>query len=352
MSDDESPQIDFTSSVAAQRYRTVDVHIEREPIQDSSKLDGALGMLYPRTSRKHRENLPVPEINDPVYTNEIVKPEDIPRKNWPTFESAVEEEPKLKGRYWHYHVEADCPLGIDVVDEERLTPPFGNIHDMRSYTRTRVPISMVGAGLIYFNAARYSIPRFKGFMSMMDIKNIKKDEYIMLTTESKDPLNDGYLTMYRFISAKAYAEYFKRKMDRDPSLEKMPKGSLFSVIDKCVNTECKKYGRGKKVVAPKRPLEEGEEEEEEEEEEEVEEGFEEEEEEELEEEEVEASNKAKEVLNQLMQAGGKGRTFGEWALGFGFITESEYHKVYRLWSRPVFHANQPLPPPKKEVLEW
>lgn len=343
--------MDFTSSAAANRYRTVDVHIEREPITDTSKLEGALGMLYPRTSRKHKENLPVPEISDAVYTNQIVKPEDIPRKPWPTFETAVEEEPKLPGRYWHYHVGADCPLGIEQVDDTRLTPPFGNINDMSLYTRQRVPISMVGSGMIYFNAAKYSIPKFKGFMSMMDIKNIKKDDFIMVSKESADPLGDGYLTMFRFISASAYQNYFKQKMDRDPSLQKRPKGSMFATIDKCVTGEFKKYGRGKKVEIPKRPLEEGEEEEEPEEEEE-EEGFEEEEEEELEEEEVAASNKAKEELNTLMKAGGKGRTFGEWGLGFGFIVESEYHKVYRLWSRPVFHANQPVPPPKKEVLKW
>ena len=29
--------------------------------------------------------------------------------------------------------------------------------------------------MIYFNAAKYSAGKFRGFMSMMDIKNIKKD---------------------------------------------------------------------------------------------------------------------------------------------------------------------------------
>ena len=41
--------------------------------------------------------LPIAEIDDPVYTNEIKHPDDVVRKEWPSFESAVEEEPMLQG---------------------------------------------------------------------------------------------------------------------------------------------------------------------------------------------------------------------------------------------------------------
>jgi hypothetical protein len=273
---------------------------------------------------------------DTFNNTEVTIPEEAKQaakepKPAPTIDSVVVETPgEEENRYWEYCLNTSRPLKMpqDPSSEDVLCPPWGKL-DVDAIIKRRVPFSMVGSGLIYFNAARYSTEKFAGLLSMMEVKDIPKGEFVFFQEASEDPLRDGYLTQYRFVSREAYTKYHAVNMDGDKNPDKKKcRRSLFEQLGRVIKEEMKKYGKGKKVKPPKVVNEDGEEEEEEEEDED-------------EDDEIDAVAGGNN-LNATMRIDGRGLNKGTWGLGFGFITESEHYKVYRLWSRPVYHPNPPL----------
>jgi hypothetical protein len=249
----------------------------------------------------------------------------------------VVEEDELPNRIWEWNPQKNMPVTKTANDGRIVNPPWGTI-DIPSMVKDHVPIGMVGSGLLYFNAAKYKAARFKQLLDMLDIINLPKDQFVMYEKEAADPMEEGFLTMWRFVSREAYQEYHHQKFEADPNPDrKQPKKALYATLTKTLADEMKKYGKGKKIWLPKPEKAEGEEEEEEPEEE--------------EEEKDETDLKGREALNEKMGLTGFAKNFGEWALGFGFLVESDHYKTYRMWSRPIFHPMPPVKPdPNKK--EW
>lgn len=266
---------------------------------------------------------------------------EVAPKAAPTLDGVVVEDADTPDRFWRWCLRTSRPLATpkDPASPNVASPPWGTM-DINASMGSRVPINLVGAGHIYMNAARYTFDKFKGFLSLMELRDIPKGEYVYFTKTSEDPLTDGYITQWRFVSKEAYQNHFRVNvaMDKNPDKKKSRK-TLFDQINKCVVGEMKLYGRGKRVPKPKveNPDDEEEEEEEEEDEDDGEDFGEE-----------YDPVAAQEHLNKVMKCDGRGRNKGEWALGFGFITESVHHKVFRLWSRAIFHPGPPVVETKEE----
>lgn len=173
----------------------------------------------------------------------------------PTIMDVVTEDPReTVGRFWGWCTETHRPLPLpeNMSSPEIMSPPWGAF-DLKAIMKDRVPISMVGAGLIYFNAARYNAEKFEGLLSMMELKDLPRGEYVYFTETSQDPLADGFLTQWRFVSAVAYQKYLHRNMAMDKRPErKKSKRSMIKQFERLISDEMKQYGKGKKVKPPKK----------------------------------------------------------------------------------------------------
>lgn len=301
--------------------------IIHDAVQTEGRLTGALKELYGgviEAGERGRFRPPRPIRSGGGGVNEMKK-EEVQSRSAPIVSSTVTEEDIRAGRFWGYNLRTQTPVLKNA--DAPLQPPWGNI-DLAGILKNNVPVSLVGAAQIYFNAAKYNPERFNGMLTMMDVQDLPKEQFVIFAEESADPLKDGYITMWRIVSKIAYEQYYHLNMafDLNPDKKKARK-TLFETLEACIKGEKKRWGKGRRVPKVKFPKENPEEEEEEEEE----------PEEEEEEEEDGVGPEGTERLNELMKMHSRGRNTGEWGLGFGFLTESDVFRVYRIWSRPIYH---------------
>jgi len=299
------------------RYGGVSMHLSQKPAQPPSDF-AALQIAILNGTMERAADAPGPGRTKSAAEEKV--------RDCPTVDDVVAEEDSLANRLWEWNLQKNMPVA-KVADDGRIAnAPWGGSVDMKSIVKDNVPIGMCGSGMVYFNAAKYKAGKFKGLLDMLDIINLPKDQFVYFTKESENPVEEGYLTMWRIVSRDCYAQYHRQKFESDPNPDRTkPKKGLYQTLTKLCADEMKKYGKGKLIPIPK--PEKGEDEEEEEEEEAA---------------EVDESDvKGRENLNAVMKLSGFAKTFGEWALGFGFMVENDHYKTYRLWSRPIFHPAVP-----------
>ena len=161
-------------------WSTVTVPVFHNGDDEEAALEGAMKTLYGggKATRRGKFSVPPPIRGAPLVDDAKLEDEkkaagggEGPTRAGPTVGDTVVEEDVIPGRYWGYNNATQTPVDKDA--DLKTQAPWGKI-DLSSLVKGNVPVSMVGAAQIYFNAAKYNRDRFVGMMDMMDVQDLPK----------------------------------------------------------------------------------------------------------------------------------------------------------------------------------
>lgn len=177
------------------------------------------------------------------------------------------------------------PKALDAIAEDgagvhRNTAPLwtSSFVDLTA----RVPLETKTGGIVFFDALLASPERTRGALELIDVDTVATD-YVVYQRSSTDPMKEKYFTQWRFIGSRAVEFYFKTGKHTEVPPQKVTIGEAVSAL---ITGERKKYLEEMNAVQYER----------------------------------------------LLGMVGEDGSFG---LGFGFLVENAYYRIYRLWSRPI-----------------
>ena len=152
---------------------------------------------------------------------------------------------------------------------------------------------------MFFDDTDFSPERFRKTMELLDVghcgglagKAVKAaKEYAVFMCSFENARKDRYFSQLRFVSSFAMQFYYKQKGLAE-RIEKNPKKlDYVELMISFIRQEIKRYN----------------------------------------------SESGQQLLRT--EIGATGEECGSFGLGFGFLVENAYYKIYRFWSRPVFYS--------------
>jgi hypothetical protein len=148
-----------------------------------------------------------------------------------------------------------------------------------------VSLETMNLGLMYFDTLRYSRDRLEAVLALLDVPNTK--HYTAYSLRSND-LDQGFVTQTRFVSDLAMEYYFRVNGEGESEREQGEQAAdIHEAFVSFVESEIQDFGsegRLCKHLGIEVPFD------------------------------------------------------GSFGLGFGFMIENSYWRIYRIWSRPVYYS--------------